>query len=99
MGDHSEHAARIATIRRVSNELGINIGILQDLQGPKIRLGRFADGPITLANGDSLHLTSRPVSCNQTIATVTYDKLADEVTAGSRILLDDGRVEMKVEQS
>ena len=97
-GDHSEHAARIATIRQVSEELGINIGILQDLQGPKIRLGRFAEGPITLANGDNFSLTSRPVSCNQSIATVTYDKLADEVTAGSRILLDDGRVEMKVEQ-
>ena len=96
-GDHSEHAARIATIRQASKELGINIGILQDLQGPKIRLGRFADGPITLANGDSFALTSRSVSCNQSIATVTYDKLADEGTAGSRILLDDGRVEMKVE--
>ena len=98
-GDHSEHAARIATIRQASRELGINIGILQDLQGPKIRLGRFADGPITLANGDSFALTSRSVSCNQSIATVTYDKLANEVTAGSRILLDDGRVEMKVELS
>ena len=51
-GDHSEHAARIATIRQVSTELGIELGILQDLQGPKIRLGRFADGPITLAKGD-----------------------------------------------
>ena len=64
-GDHSEHAARIATIRQASRELGINIGILQDLQGPKIRLGRFADGPITLANGDSFALTSRSVSCNR----------------------------------
>lgn len=97
-GDHSEHAARIATIRKVSTELGQHIGILQDLQGPKIRLGRFADGPITLAKGDPFSLTSRPVSCNQTIATVTYDKLAEEVTAGSRILLDDGRVEMKVDR-
>ena len=97
-GDHSEHASRIATIRQVSEEVGINIGILQDLQGPKIRLGRFADGPITLSNGDSFALTSRPVSCNQTIATVTYDKLANEVTAGSRILLDDGRVEMNVDR-
>ena len=96
-GDHSEHAARIATIRQVSEELGQTIGILQDLQGPKIRLGRFAEGPITLANGDPFTLTSRPVSCDKTIATVTYDKLADEVTAGSRILLDDGRVEMKVD--
>ena len=97
-GDHSDHAERIKTIRQVSEELGQTIGILQDLQGPKIRLGRFADGPITLANGDPFSLTSRPVSCGQSIATVTYEKLADEVTAGSRILLDDGRVEMKVER-
>ena len=96
-GDHSEHAARIATIRQVSREMGVHIGILQDLQGPKIRLGRFGDGPITLAKGDRFSLTSRDVSCNQQIATVTYDRLADEVTAGSRILLDDGRVEMAVE--
>ncbi|NDD44719.1 MAG: pyruvate kinase, partial [Synechococcaceae bacterium WB9_4xB_025] len=97
-GDHSEHAVRIATIRQVASELGLHIGILQDLQGPKIRLGRFADGPITLAKGDSFALTSRSVSCDQSIATVTYDKLAEEVTSGSRILLDDGRVEMKVER-
>ena len=96
-GDHSEHATRIATIRAVAHEMGVHIGILQDLQGPKIRLGRFADGPITLAKGDPFSLTSREVSCNREIATVTYDRLADEVTAGSRILLDDGRVEMLVE--
>ena len=97
-GDHSEHAARIATIREVSAEMGVQVGILQDLQGPKIRLGRFAEGPITLAKGDSFTLTSREVACNREIATVTYDRLADEVTAGSRILLDDGRVEMRVER-
>ena len=96
-GDHSEHAARIATIRQVSAEMGVHVGILQDLQGPKIRLGRFADGPITLAKGDAFSLTSREVACNREIATVTYHRLADEVTAGSRILLDDGRVEMRVE--
>ncbi|EAQ69245.1 pyruvate kinase [Synechococcus sp. RS9909] len=97
-GDHSEHATRIATIRQVASELSQHIGILQDLQGPKIRLGRFALGPITLAKGDAFALTSRSVSCDQQIATVTYDKLAAEVSAGSRILLDDGRVEMKVER-
>ncbi|MEB3271476.1 MAG: pyruvate kinase [Synechococcus sp.] len=96
-GDHSEHARRIATIRAVAHELGVHIGILQDLQGPKIRLGRFAGGPITLAPGDAFSLTCREVSCNRQIATVTYDRLADEVPAGSRILLDDGRVEMVVE--
>jgi pyruvate kinase len=95
-GDHSDHADRIATIRQVAHELGVHIGILQDLQGPKIRLGRFQAGPITLAKGDPFALTSRPVNCDNTIATVTYDRLADEVTNGSRILLDDGRVEMVV---
>jgi pyruvate kinase len=97
-GDHSEHAERIATIRQVAHELGAHIGILQDLQGPKIRLGRFEEGPITLAKGDQFALTAKQVRCNQTVATVTYDKLAEEVSAGSRILLDDGRVEMKVER-
>jgi len=96
-GDHSDHAERIATIRQVAQEMGVHIGILQDLQGPKIRLGRFAAGPITLAKGDPFSLTSLEGPCNQTIATVTYTKLADEVTSGSRILLDDGRVEMAVE--
>ena len=95
-GDHSDHADRIATIRQVAHELGVHIGILQDLQGPKIRLGRFQAGPITLAKGDPFSLTSRAVNCDHTIATVTYDRLADEVTNGSRILLDDGRVEMVV---
>ncbi|WP_216903220.1 pyruvate kinase [Synechococcus sp. CCY 9618] len=97
-GDHSDHADRIAIIRQVAHELGVHIGILQDLQGPKIRLGRFQAGPITLAKGDSFSLTSRAVNCDHTIATVTYDRLADEVSLGSRILLDDGRVEMRVEE-
>ena len=97
-GDHSEHATRIATIRQVAHELGVHIGVLQDLQGPKIRLGRFEEGPITLSNGDHFSLTSKQVRCNQTVATVTYGKLAEEVTAGSRILLDDGRVEMRVDR-
>ena len=96
-GDHEEHAQRAATIRQVAHELGVHVGILQDLQGPKIRLGRFADGPITVAKGDSFALTARDVPCSQTIATVTYDKLATEVEPGSRILLDDGKVEMKVD--
>ena len=95
-GDHSEHAKRINTIRQVSKELGVHIGILQDLQGPKIRLGTFKAGPISLSKGDKFALTSKNVACGQQIATVTYNKLADEVTAGRRILLDDGRVEMKV---
>ena len=97
-GDHSDHAERIATIRQVAHELGVHVGILQDLQGPKIRLGRFEGGPVTLASGNLFTLTSRDVKCNETIAKVTYERLADEVPTGSRILLDDGRVEMITER-
>ena len=68
--DHNEHAQRISTIREVSKKVGAHIGILQDLQGPKIRLGRFKEGPITLRKGDSFTLTSEKVECNNEIANV-----------------------------
>ncbi|KGG12497.1 MULTISPECIES: pyruvate kinase [Prochlorococcus] len=97
-GDHSEHQQRIKTIREVEADLEVKIGILQDLQGPKIRLGRFKDGPIKLSAGDEFLLTSREVECNQKVANVTYEKLIDEVSENKRILLDDGRVEMVVEK-
>ncbi len=97
-GDHSEHALRIKTIREAAKKLKANIGILQDLQGPKIRLGRFKDGPITLRKDDIFTLTSEKTDCNQKIANVTYDNLIDEVSDGKRILLDDGKVEMIVEK-
>ncbi len=97
-GDHEDHAERIRTIRKVSNNLAIDIGILQDLQGPKIRLGRFKDGPIRVNTGDNFKLTSERLNCNNNIANVTYERLTEEVTEGKRILLDDGRVEMIVEK-
>ena len=95
-GSHADHALRVATIRQVAHQMSQNIGILADLQGPKIRLGRFEKGPIRLAKGDQFQLTSKAVSCNQSIAQVTYNALAEEVSVGARILLDDGRVEMRV---
>ncbi len=97
-GDHEDHAERIKTIRKVSSELDLHIGILQDLQGPKIRLGRFKDGPVKVKKGDLFSLTSKKVECNNEIANVTYEKLTDEVSVGKRILLDDGRVEMIVDK-
>jgi len=97
-GDHEDHAERIKTIRKVSSELDLHIGILQDLQGPKIRLGRFKEGPVKVKKGDLFSLTSKNIECNNEIANVTYEKLTDEVSVGKRILLDDGRVEMVVER-
>ena len=97
-GDHKDHQERIKTIRKVSKKLDLDIGILQDLQGPKIRLGRFKDGPVKVKKGDKFTLTSNVVECTNIMANVTYDKLAQEVTEGKRILLDDGKIEMIVEK-
>lgn len=97
-GTHEDHQRSIRLIRQISFELNQPVGILQDLQGPKIRLGRFENDFITLQKGDRFILTSRPVIGTQAISSVTYKLLADEVPEGATILLDDGRVEMRVEK-
>jgi len=97
-GTHEDHKRSIRLIRQISFELNQPVGILQDLQGPKIRLGRFEHGKITLKRGDFFILTSRQVPGTQEISSVTYEPLADEVPEGATILLDDGRVEMRVEK-
>lgn len=96
-GSHADHQRNIRLIRQTAFELNQPVGILQDLQGPKIRLGKFENGSIVLAKGDRFTLTNRPVVGTQEISCVTYDYLAEEVPVGARILLDDGRVEMIVE--
>jgi pyruvate kinase len=97
-GTHDDHQRSIRLIRQVSFELNQPVGILQDLQGPKIRLGKFADGPITLEKGDPYILTSHFMPGDQHKSCVTYEPLADEVPEGAMILLDDGKVEMRVEK-
>jgi pyruvate kinase len=96
-GSHADHQRSIRLIRQTAFELNQPVAILQDLQGPKIRLGKFENGSIVLAKGDRFTLTNRPVVGCQEISCVTYDYLADEVPVGAKILLDDGRVEMVVE--
>ncbi|MEM8808177.1 MAG: pyruvate kinase [Cyanobacteria bacterium P01_G01_bin.38] len=95
-GTHEDHQRNIKLIRQISFELNQPVGILQDLQGPKIRLGKFEAGSIKLARGDRFILTSRDVPGTQAISSVTYKPLVDEVPMGATILLDDGKVEMRV---
>ena len=97
-GTHEDHQRSIRLIRQLSFELNQPVGILQDLQGPKIRLGRFESGSIALSRGDRFILTSDRVPGTQEISSVTYEPLADEVPAGATILLDDGKLEMLVEK-
>lgn len=95
-GTQENHQKNIKLIRQISFELNQPVGILQDLQGPKIRLGKFQDGPIVLKKGDSFVLTSRKIPGTQSESSVTYEPLVEEVPEGATILLDDGKVEMKV---
>lgn len=97
-GSHADHQRNIRLIRQTAFELNQPVAILQDLQGPKIRLGKFEHGSIVVNKGDRFTLTNRPVVGSQEISCVTYEYLADEVPPGARILLDDGRVEMLVEE-
>jgi pyruvate kinase len=97
-GTHEVHQRSIRLIRQAENELNIPIGILQDLQGPKIRLGKFECGSVELNEGDRYILTSREVECDQKIGCISYENLAEEVPLNARILIDDGRVEMVVKE-
>lgn len=95
-GTQQDHQKAIRLIRQTAFELDQPVGILQDLQGPKIRLGKFAEGKIELKKDDSYILTSRKVECDRNISYISYPKLAQEVPENATILLDDGKVEMKV---
>lgn len=97
-GTHDDHQRSIRLIRQTAFELNQPVGILQDLQGPKIRLGKFENGSIVVNKGDRFTLTSHQVPGCQEISSVTYEPLADEVPPGAIILLDDGKVEMIVEE-
>ncbi len=97
-GTQQDHQKAIRLIRQTAFELDQPVGILQDLQGPKIRLGKYASGKINLKKGDPYILTSRQVECDQDIGYISYKKLASEVPENATILLDDGKVEMKVEK-
>ncbi len=94
-GDYAEHEQRYFEVRKAADELGAPVGILVDLQGPKIRLGRFADGPVLLEQGDEFTITTDDVPGDRSVVSTTYAGLPDDVHAGDRILVDDGRVTLE----
>jgi len=97
-GDLAEHQSRIEKMRVCARKHGRHIGVLADLQGPKIRIGRFADGPVTLENGSTFALdtTLSSVGGNRQAVGVDYKQLAADVGPGDILLLDDGRIELEV---
>ncbi len=95
-GTHEQHASRIERIRRISHRLGQPITILQDLQGPKIRIGNIQDGKILLEEGNKITLTTRCVPGDAALVSVDYPGLPRVVQPGGRILLSDGQMELQV---
>jgi pyruvate kinase len=96
-GTHSEHARVIDHLRRIAEQEGRTICILQDLQGPKIRTGRLKQHtPIILKAGTQVTITPRDVSGTAAILSTTFQTLAHEVVPGACILLSDGLIELRV---
>jgi pyruvate kinase len=95
-GSYAEHEDRYRRVRKASDETGRSVGVLVDLQGPKIRLGRFAEGPVLLERGDEFTITVDDVDGDQQVCGTTYKGLAADVARGERILVDDGRVTLEV---
>ncbi len=95
-GGYEEHQARLDRVRSAAKEVGKAVAILVDLQGPKIRLGRFADGPHQLERGDIFTITTDEISGTKDRVGTTYKGLPGDCKAGDRILIDDGKVTVEV---
>ncbi len=95
-GTHADHKRMYDNIRRAADEIGRGVGILADLQGPKIRLGTFTDGPVTLRRDASFTITADDVPGTAEICSTTYTELPHDASPGDMILIDDGRVSVRV---
>ncbi|CCQ16262.1 Pyruvate kinase [Rhodococcus sp. AW25M09] len=95
-GDHPDHQANYERVRAASDATGKAVGILADLQGPKIRLGRFAEGSTTWASGELIRITVEECEGTHDRVSTTYKELAQDAREGDRLLVDDGKVGLVV---
>ena len=95
-GSHADHARIYEMVRQASDETGRAVGILADLQGPKIRLGRFAAGPVHWRTGDEVRVTVADVPGTHDRVSTTYSGLAADARVGDLLLVDDGKVALVV---
>jgi pyruvate kinase len=95
-GTHEDHSQVYARVREAAQAGGRAVGVLADLQGPKIRLGRFADGPVEWRTGDTVVITSDDILGTHDRVSCTYRRLPAEVHPGDRLLIDDGKVAVEV---
>ncbi|WP_433496900.1 pyruvate kinase [Sphaerimonospora sp. CA-214678] len=95
-GSHELHREILDRVRAAAEELGRPVGVLADLQGPKIRVGRFACGPVRLAYGDVFTITTENVPGDREMVSTTYEGLPGDVNPGDTVLVDDGRLNLEV---
>jgi pyruvate kinase len=95
-GSHADHARVYSMVREASDQAGRAVGILADLQGPKIRLGRFAGGPVQWRTGDEVRVTVADVPGTHDRVSTTYAGLATDAREGDSLLVDDGKVALLV---
>jgi pyruvate kinase len=95
-GDHAEHARRYHMVREAAAAADRAVGVLADLQGPKIRLGRFAEHRVEWRPGETIVITSEPIVGDHDRVCCTYPRLPAEVRVGDRLLIDDGKVAVEV---
>lgn len=96
-GDHADHEESYRRVRRAADATGRAVGILADLQGPKIRLGRFAETQTVWATGESVRITVEDCEGSHDRVSTTYKQLAGDARPGDRLLVDDGKVALVVE--
>ncbi len=94
-GSHEDHTATYTAVRDASNASGHAVGVLADLQGPKIRTGTFADGSVEVVDGGTFTITTRDVAGDSTVVGTTYPGLPGDVSPGDTILIDDGKVALR----
>jgi pyruvate kinase len=95
-GSYADHENAYRLVRQASDLSGHGVGIFADLQGPKIRLGKVAAGPVDLEEGQPFTITTREVPGDRHVCSTTYDGLPGDVSTGDQILIDDGRVRLEV---
>jgi pyruvate kinase len=98
-GDYTVHEGVYANVRKAANDSGRAVAVMVDLQGPKIRLGKFEGGPYDLAVGDIFKITTEDILGTKELSGTTYKGLPNDVKPGDFLLIDDGKVKVEVVES
>ncbi len=97
-GDYEIHEKRFRQVERLRNELGLPVATMMDTKGPEIRLGKFVDDkPVVIKAGDTYTLTTRDVPCTNEIGSISFKKLPQDISIGTKILINDGVIELEAQ--